>query len=295
MPRSQPGFRLRTDYAPFPTQPAERELASFLHQVQVREAMAVHYLGRSGWQLPRRRSSSDLLLLVRAGTGQVEIDDRSYRIHPGLLAHARLGTMVALQGDPGEELSVILLHHRATVAGATALSSILGFPDLFPIGDDHPIGAILDEACRECALRPPGWERGAEALALRILLHLVRDFAGLLAPVRSPRDLGDLHRLIPALDAMRADLATPLPVRELSARCSLSEPQFRRIFLRVLGRSPVQYLRQLRMEEACRLLRDQALPVAEIARLVGYSEPAFFSRTFTRLMGTTPGRFRTSG
>jgi transcriptional regulator GlxA family with amidase domain len=151
---------------------------------------------------------------------------------------------------------------------------------------------MLFEACREQALHPPGWEHGITAVVTRVLLELVRRDPRLGAPVGGGRDTGALERLLPALEAMRQDLAAPLPVAELASRCGLSEAQFRRIFQKAMGMSPVQHQRRLRIEEACRLLESTRLPLHEISRRVGYAEPSFFQRTFAELMGAPPGRWR---
>jgi AraC-like DNA-binding protein/quercetin dioxygenase-like cupin family protein len=288
-------FRLRTDYAAYPVQPGSESITRILEQLQVRGVSAVHYRCAAHWTMPRRKAGADTLLLVLDGRGQVSIDERDYRISPGRLVQVQMGSRLAAVTDPDAPLSFLLIHATATVAGAVPVGSVLGFPDLLTIPLDHPVRSLLEEACRACALRPPGWERGCEALVLMALLELVRGFGALLAPLQRPRALAGITRLLPALDAMRTDLATPLPMPDLARRAGLSQPQFRRVFHQVLGCSPVAYLRRLRMEEACRMLRQGGFTIDQVSRAVGYAEPAFFHRTFTRLIGVTPGRWREQG
>jgi AraC-like DNA-binding protein/quercetin dioxygenase-like cupin family protein len=291
-PPAKAQFSLRHDYPPYAVGVGDADFGVLLERLQVSEVSAVHYLCTERWAIPRRRATSDVFLCFTRGHGQVSVDGRDYRIAEGQMVHCRRGAFLAAATDPDEPFHVIILHLTATVGGAVAVSGILGFPDIFPLGRGHPVEVLLLEACRECALQPPGWERGLEALAVRLLLALVREFAPLFAPVRHARALADIHRLMPALEAMRADLVAPLPIPELARRCHLSPAQFRRVFRHVLGHAPVGYLRQLRMEEACRLLRLRDLTVEDVSAQVGYADPAFFTRTFTRLMGLPPGRYR---
>ena len=46
------------------------------------------------------------------------------------------------------------------------------------------------------------------------------------------------------------------------------------------------------MEEACRLLAFTALPVSQVGYRLGYGDPSYFTRRFTRLQGQTPSAYR---
>ncbi|ELS52493.1 putative transcriptional regulator [Streptomyces viridochromogenes Tue57] len=58
------------------------------------------------------------------------------------------------------------------------------------------------------------------------------------------------------------------------------------------GRSPKDYMLGIRLGRAKELLAATELPVAAVARRVGHDDPAYFSRLFTRRVGTAPVRFR---
>jgi len=64
------------------------------------------------------------------------------------------------------------------------------------------------------------------------------------------------------------------------------------VFKQVMGKSVGQYARELRMSEAQRLLLDGRLPVAQVARAVGYATPAAFSAAFCREEGCPPSKWR---
>ena len=72
----------------------------------------------------------------------------------------------------------------------------------------------------------------------------------------------------------------------------MSEAQFRRVFARAVGRTPVEHQRALRLEEACRLLCACGDAIETIAASIGYADASFFSRTFRAAYGVAPGRYR---
>ena len=81
-----------------------------------------------------------------------------------------------------------------------------------------------------------------------------------------------------------------LPIPDLAREIGLSTTHFRRQFHAYTGRSPVAYIRDLRMAEAQRLLRE-GTPIKQVAAAVGYEDPFYFMRVFRASAGTPPGRY----
>ncbi len=76
-----------------------------------------------------------------------------------------------------------------------------------------------------------------------------------------------------------------------------SKDHLRRRFREVTGKSPVQYLQDVRIRHAKQLLREKSrlhLSVNEIALMCGYYDPAYFCRSFQKLTGMTPSAFSRS-
>lgn len=82
-----------------------------------------------------------------------------------------------------------------------------------------------------------------------------------------------------------------LTVESLSLTIFSSRRQLQRSFAEA-GTSVQERLYVVRMERAAELLHETSLPIAEVARRVGYRQPPHFAKAFRRLYGRTPSQWR---
>lgn len=82
------------------------------------------------------------------------------------------------------------------------------------------------------------------------------------------------------------------PVAAMINFSGINERTFKRRFSSATGMSPLEYIHNLRLEEAKQMLEVSAQPVEAIANEVGYEDASFFSRLFKRKVGTTPQAYR---
>ena len=110
------------------------------------------------------------------------------------------------------------------------------------------------------------------------------------APGRKARHAEE--RIARSMHWMRDRLGEPLQLADLARAASLSVPHYCALFKKQVGRSPMRYLAQLRLQRACELLDRDERTVAEIAAEVGYANPFHFSRNFSAYMGLSPRAYR---
>jgi AraC-like DNA-binding protein len=96
----------------------------------------------------------------------------------------------------------------------------------------------------------------------------------------------------PALSAIHRDPGHDWTVDDLARACNLSRSAFAARFVAHVGKPPATYLAHVRLDAATDLLRDTSLPVTLIAKNVGYTSEAAFSRAFKNRYGTPPARWR---
>jgi transcriptional regulator GlxA family with amidase domain len=92
--------------------------------------------------------------------------------------------------------------------------------------------------------------------------------------------------------AMSRQLREHMAIADAARTTGLSVRTFERRFARATGMSPIKYLQNLRIEQACLQLESTDLAVDAISTLVGYEDLAFFRRLFRRVTGTTPTDYR---
>lgn len=88
---------------------------------------------------------------------------------------------------------------------------------------------------------------------------------------------------------------TNFTLEEVAGAANLSASRLAGLFKEQCGLSVLAYRDELRMVKAAQLLRNHTLDVAEIGARVGYPDPAYFSRTFSRHIGVSPRAYRNSG
>lgn len=97
----------------------------------------------------------------------------------------------------------------------------------------------------------------------------------------------------PAMEVINRDFTqNGLSVEALAKLCGITEAYFRRIFMDKYSVSPKEYIINLRIEYAKRLLQSAQFSVSEVAQLCGYFEPCHFSREFKRLTGVAPKDYK---
>jgi AraC-like DNA-binding protein len=95
-----------------------------------------------------------------------------------------------------------------------------------------------------------------------------------------------------ALALIHANPARPWTVDMLARAVGVPRATFSRRFTTLTGQSPMAYVTAWRMTVAARMLREGRAPLREVAPRVGYDSEFGFARTFKRVIGHAPGRYR---
>jgi AraC-like DNA-binding protein len=99
---------------------------------------------------------------------------------------------------------------------------------------------------------------------------------------------GQTQRIAKAIERLKRDYAKALRVEQLARIAGMSASSFHDHFKRVTTLSPLQYQKQLRLQEARRLLLIDGGSAAEVGFQVGYESPSQFSREYARFFGLPP-------
>jgi AraC-like DNA-binding protein len=101
---------------------------------------------------------------------------------------------------------------------------------------------------------------------------------------------GDTRRISRAIGQLREHYDEPLRIEEIARQCGMSVSGFHHHFKSVTSMSPMQFQKQIRLQEARRLMLGEDLDAASAGHRVGYEDPAYFSRDYKKLFGAPPQR-----
>jgi AraC-like DNA-binding protein len=98
------------------------------------------------------------------------------------------------------------------------------------------------------------------------------------------------HRVTQAITWLNQNFKQPLRIDDLAREVNLSVSTLHHRFKAVTALSPLQYQKQLRLQEARRLMLSEGLDASAAGYSVGYESPSQFSREYSRLFGAPPVR-----
>ena len=220
--------------------------------------------------------------------------------------HAAVGSVTVIPADAGcwgrwadpkTSLHVRISRERldaiAQLETGLDRATLIAEPNTAPDPAIYRVGCMLQEALA----------RGPETITQAYLdagvtllaVQLVRGYADVprAAPAPSPGAgaLGPRVRSL-VMDYMAANLRRSVRVTELASLAGVGPSHFLRAFREEVGVAPHQYLLNLRISTAERLLRGTDEGISSIADTVGFSSQSHMTATFRRMRGETPGAYR---
>jgi AraC family transcriptional regulator len=141
------------------------------------------------------------------------------------------------------------------------------------------------------------WQDSANQLALSsastlLMSHMLQRYSQLqwrLPSVRGGLAPAVLKRV---QEFINQHLDQPLVLADLASQAELSEFHFARMFKHSTGQAPHQYVMQVRLQQAEKLLRNTLMPLTQIALDCGFSSASHFSNRFKAFYGYSPIRLR---
>lgn len=108
----------------------------------------------------------------------------------------------------------------------------------------------------------------------------------------SDKQLRNANRMKAMLQYIEEHLAENMTIEEIADAAAISVSECLRCFKTTIGVTPIQYVRQVRIQKAAELLRYTCLNVSEVAVRCGFQEMSYFAKIFRQIHGVTPSEFR---
>ncbi len=227
----------------------------------------------------RRRRFS--LNVVTLGNAQYNQDGRSGTLAPGDVFLAHKGTKQRfVSGAAG------FVHKRFVTLQGAALDAFLRSSGLDRLDKVRPLRPahvirLFRRVYREMERREAGYVHRISLLAFDILMELGES----IAPDYPPEVRG-------AIEYMRRNLDRSITLRDVCRQARLSPRHCNRMFHRHIGMPPMRFFLTERMRWGQSLLLNTTQSIKEIAALIGYDDPLYFSAQFCRFAGVCPTKFR---
>ncbi len=175
------------------------------------------------------------------------------------------------------------------IAGGAAATCRFRFPvaSVPPTPGSLPIFAMLEALCSAVSTH-----HGQE-LALRLIERVIAAMADHRRSPAAPSGR-EARRVIEAIRFVESDAARPVQLQDLAAIAGMSKYHFLRVFRRLTGVTPHQYLISARMRRAALGLASSRRPVLAIALDSGFGDLSTFNKRFRATFGLTPTRYRAS-
>lgn len=88
------------------------------------------------------------------------------------------------------------------------------------------------------------------------------------------------------------NMSKPIGIEELAKVAEYSRFHFSRVFHEWYGKSPSDFLREIRLQRAVRLLQTEMISVGDISVRCGFRDPSYFCKVFRKEFGVSPETFR---
>ena len=249
---------------------------------------------------PTPTTYGKVVALVGQGTKRFALGDRVYDYQAGQYLIASVDMPVTAyfcQASPElPGLGVGLTLHPSAIA-ELLLQAAPG--DLPALGPGAPPGLAVSTASAELVGafvrlvrlldRPRDISVLAPLIKREILWRLITGDQGAIVRQFGLPD-SSLSHIARAVQWIRDHYAQPFLVEEVAQRAGMSVSAFHRNFQAVTAMSPIQFRKQIRLQQARLLLAADPGDIAGVSRRVGYESPAQFSREYRRQFGGPPSR-----
>lgn len=100
------------------------------------------------------------------------------------------------------------------------------------------------------------------------------------------------EQILPALYYIERQYMYPIRIEELAKICNMSETNFRRVFGATTNMKPVDYINMIRVQNACKMMRNSYDSMKDIAVKSGFGTVSTFNRDFKKILGTSPYQWK---
>lgn len=163
-----------------------------------------------------------------------------------------------------------------------------------PVEWEQEAVEAIREAWQACASETEGFEFTVRERLSRLVFLLAKHCP---ATEKRPSEkaLRDGERIKTMLQYIQEHYGEELTLAKIAGRAAVSENECLRCFRSMIGSSPIQYVKQVRVQRAAELLEGTDQKISEIGAACGFQEMSYFAKVFREIKGCTPKEYRRHG
>lgn len=243
--------------------------------------------------------------VITEGCAIVAAGNQKYTVHAGEGFFINSGI---LHGCWNMDTSACRFHsvvfHPRLVGGS--IDSVFYQNYVLPLTENHCLESIhlrpsapwqaealnsIEDGWRACTQEPAAFEFRVRHALSELVVLLQR---ALPAASRRPSEkaMRDGERIKAMLQFIHEHYGEELNTASIAKRASISESECLRCFRHTIGTTPIQYVRQYRLQQVCQLLTSTKEKIADIAARCGFQDISYFTKIFRETKGMVPSEYR---
>lgn len=251
----------------------------------------IGYYPRATYHYRDRQQAIDQYVLIYCvdGSGWYRIGNKEYKVRKNQFFILPAGQPHTYGADEGNEWTIYWIHFRG--AHAAIFAEGMQTPQSINVAMNSRIRERINIFEELLSTLHAG--QGIEDL--RYASSLLHHF------LASMRYLGQFRRGEGASDAIEAaihymqeNIENRITLQDVLNYIGYSQSHFSSLFKKKTGESPIAYFNRLKVEYACKLLKETDLKINQICFKIGIEDSFYFSRLFSKTMGMSPSEYRLS-
>ena len=274
-------------------------MLSFQEQLRLWESASLyvrdvrHVVLQPGECLGAHRLTDSMFLFTIRGRAKVMINETAYEANTYLVCHAGRGAVFDIvQAADGFEYTIVSYQALLPGTGQQELrdwqQGNTPFQMQYDFTPRHPLPLY-----QKMELMRREWQHhgSLEKFHVKALFH--QFVYELLQQMQERGSVPEPPNLVAqAVRYIEEHYAEPISLHSLAALLDCNARQLQRLFHAKLGVGPMEYVMQVRLNQAKSILQQLDVPIAQVSEAVGYTDSYYFSRVFKKYTGMSPSQFK---
>ncbi|KAA8481917.1 AraC-like DNA-binding protein [Arcticibacter tournemirensis] len=247
-----------------------------------------HYPKASLHGIERKTGCNEYILIYCIeGKGDISISNVQYNIDPNTYLIIPRNVPHKYRSSTSNPWSIYWVHFSGDLAQFIYNRSLLNDqPHVYTVPYDENRIKQFQQICY--ILEHSYNEKEMEILNI----HLLHFISSLIYYKEINPALYDNDIVSQSIAYMKKNIAMKFTIEDLALQQRISISHYSRIFKHKTGASPINYFNQLKIQKSCQYLYFTDSNIKEICALLGFDDPYYFSRLFTKLMGVSPSAYK---